>query len=584
VLKEFRTLGPYLKKYALRYAIGFFFLVAVDLTQLIIPQIIKRAVDLVSSGAFALADVGALALLIVAVAALISTGRFIWRRMIFGAARGIEAELRDRLFRKYMELSGSFYLRNKIGDLMARATNDISQVRQSAGMGFVSFTDGFFMLIGILIVMFFQNARIALLTVIPLPVITALIIVFGGFVGRRFERVQAAFSKMSDIAQETMAGIRVVKAFTREKAFLGRFASANDEYRAANMTLTGVFGFFFPLIAFLSGITMLILVLSGGRAVIANGFSAGDVVAMLAYLEMLIWPVMGAGFMVNMIQRGGASLKRINEILDEKPDIGDRPGASGGRPDGSIEFRGLGFRYRGAAAPALEGISFSLARGERLGILGRTGSGKSTLLKLLPRLIEAQPGSLFVGGKEAAEWTLTSLRSAFAFVPQDSFLFSASIRDNIAFGRPLLGEADIARLVSAVRLERDLEQFPAGLDTLVGEKGLSLSGGQKQRVALARALALDSEILVLDDAFSAVDTETEEGILAGLLGERRGRTTIIVSHRVSTLRHADRIIVLEAGKIIQDGSHGELLAREDGLYAEIAGLQALDEGEGGSRG
>jgi ATP-binding cassette, subfamily B, multidrug efflux pump len=584
VLKEYRTLVPYLRKYALRYAVGFIVLVTVDLTQLIIPQIIKRAVDSVSSGAFILADIGKLALLIVAVAAFISLGRFVWRRMIFGAARSIEAELRERLFRKYMELSGSFYLRNKIGDLMARATNDISQVRQSAGMGFVSFTDGFFMLFGILIVMFLQNARIALLTVIPLPVITVLIIVFGGFVGRRFERVQAAFSRMSDIAQETMAGVRVVKAFVREKAFLGRFASANDEYRAANMTLTGVFGFFFPLIAFLSGITMLILIIAGGRAVISNGFSAGDVVAMLAYLEMLIWPVMGAGFMVNMIQRGGASLKRINEILDEKPDIGDRPGAAAGRPAGSIEFRGLSFRYGDSGSPALEGISFSLARGERLGILGRTGSGKSTLLKLLPRLIEAPPLSLFVGGREAAEWSLSSLRTAFAFVPQDSFLFSASIRDNIAFGRPGLGEEDIARLVSSVRLERDLEQFPAGLDTLVGEKGLSLSGGQKQRVALARALALDSEILVLDDAFSAVDTETEEGILAALLGERRGRTTIIVSHRVSTLRHADRIIVLEGGKIVQDGSHGELLAREDGLYAEIAGLQALDENEGAGRG
>ncbi len=584
MLKEYRTLGPYARKYAARYAIGFVFLVAVDGTQLVIPQIVKRAVDLAASGAFELSEIGRLALAIVAVAAAISAGRFVWRRMIFGAARRIEAELRERLFSKLMELSSSFYLRNKIGDLMARATNDLSQVRQSAGMGFVSFTDGLFMLIGILIVMFVQDARIALLTIIPLPVITVLIIVFGGFVGKRFERVQAAYSTLSDIAQETMAGVRVVKAFAREKAFERRFSDANDEYRSANMTLVGVFGFFFPLIAFLSGITTLILILAGGRAVMGNSFSPGGIVAMLAYLEMLIWPVMGAGFMVNMIQRGGASLKRINEVLDEIPDIRDAEGALEGSPSGHISIRRLSYRYDGAAAPALESVDLEIERGTRLGILGRTGSGKSTLLKLLPRIIEPPPGGVSIGGREAAAWKLSSLRSAFAFVPQDSFLFSASIRDNIAFGRPGLPDGEVRRLASLARLDRDLALFPAGLDTLVGEKGLSLSGGQKQRVALARALALDAEILVLDDAFSAVDSETEEAILSAVIAAREGRTTIIVSHRVSTLRRADRIIVMEQGRVIQRGTHEELLADGDGFYAEIAGLQALDEAEGAGNG
>jgi ATP-binding cassette subfamily B multidrug efflux pump len=580
MLKEYRTLLPYLKKYAPRYLIGFSFLLAVDGLQLVIPQIIKRAVDLISSGVFQLSDILRLVSLIALVALAISAGRFVWRRMIFGSARCIESELRQRLFGHLVIQGSRFYQRNKVGDLMARATNDVSQVRQSTGMGFVSFIDGVFMSLSIIIIMFVQSPSIALYTVIPLPIITFLIIAMGGFVAKRFERVQAAYSKLSDIAQESVAGIRIVKAFAREGHFAGEFSKANDGYRDANMVLVKVFGLFFPLVSFLAGITMMILILSGGKAAIANRFSAGDIVSMLAYLEMLIWPMLGAGFTVNMLQRGAASLKRVNEILGSAPEIVDPPGAARGEPGGSVRIRGLSYSYPDSGKRVLDDISFEIEAGATLGILGRTGSGKSTLLKLLPRLLDMEPGTIFIGGRDAREWEIRSLRSAFGFVPQESFLFSASIRDNIAFADPSLSEERLKRAAEISTISRDIADFPSGWDTVVGERGLSLSGGQKQRVAISRAVAIDPAILVFDDSLSAVDTQTEERILAALLEERKGKTTIIVSHRVSTLKHADRIVVLDSGRLIQSGSHESLLTQENGLYAEIARLQQLDREKG----
>jgi ATP-binding cassette subfamily B protein len=575
MLKEYRSILPYLRKYAWRYCVGFLFLMAVDGVQLAIPQIVKRAVDLIATGAFELKDVGSLCLLIALVALFISSGRFVWRVMIFGSARRVESELREALFRHLLSLSSSFYQENKTGDLMARATNDVSQVRQSAGMGFVSFIDGVFMSVSILVIIFMQSPKVALLTVIPLPAITILIIAMGGFLSKRFERVQAAYSKLSDLIQESVSGIRIIKAFVREERFKWQFAEANDDYREANMVLVRVFGFFFPLVSFLAGVTMLILIGVGGKAAIDNEFSAGDLVSMLAYLEMLIWPMLGAGFTVNILQRGAASLKRVNQILDSVPDIRSPASPLPGKPEGRIELRGLSYSYPGAARPALSGVSLTVEKGETLGILGRTGSGKSTLLKILPRLLDPGPGMVFIGSGDARDWDVGELRSSFGFVPQETFLFSDSIRENIAFGAPGADEARLRRAAEISTIARDIAEFPDGWDTVVGERGLSLSGGQKQRVAISRAVAADPEILIFDDALSAVDTQTEETILRALLGERKGKTTIIVSHRVSTLKEADRIVVLDAGRLAQSGSHADLVAQE-GLYAEIARLQQLD--------
>ncbi len=578
VFKQYRSLLPYLKVYRGRYLAGLLCLVAVDASQLIVPQILKRVVNLVSSGSFALDEVLRLALALLGAAVCISAGRFFWRYFIHGSSRRIETSLRDSLFSRLMDLSGTFYQRQKIGDLMARATNDMAAIRQATGMGFVTLFDGLFMSTGILAVMFASAPRTSLFTVIPLPLVTLLIVLFGGMVGPRFKRVQEKYSRLSDLAQESLAGIRVLKAFVEEDNFARAFALENDEYRDASLSLVKVFGFFFPFISFLAGLTTVILLLAGGRAVLDNRLSAGDIVAMLAYLEMLIWPMMGAGFTVNTLQRGAASLGRVNEILEAEPEIRSPVGAVPGPALGDLELRALSFSYPGSPRPALRDISLLLPRGSTLGILGRVGSGKSTLLRLLPRLLDPPPGTVFIGGRDLRERELGALRRSFGFVPQDSFLFSDTVAGNVRFGTPELSEERFRRVVSISALDRDLEAFPAGWDTLVGERGLTLSGGQKQRVAIARALAVDPEILVLDDSLSAVDAETEERILSALLEERGSRTNIIVSHRVSTLRHAELIVVLEEGGIAQRGSHEELLADPDGFYAEIARLQELEAG------
>jgi ATP-binding cassette subfamily B multidrug efflux pump len=576
MLKDYRTALPYLRQYRWRYAAGALCLIVVDGAQLAMPQLVKRAVDLVSSGDFSKSEVLRVAGSMLLVALVISATRFLWRYFIHGSSRRIEAAMRDRLFARLMDLSGSYFQANKTGDLMARATNDLGAVRQALGMGFVTFFDGVFMTAAILAVMLAQNPRIALLTIAPLPVITALILLFGGMVGRRFKRVQEIYSRLSEIAQETIAGIRVVKSFVKEERFAADFSEENDRYRDASLGLVKVFGFFFPLISFLSGLTTVILLLAGGSAVIDNSMSAGDIVAMLAYLEMLIWPMMGAGFTVNMLQRGAASLKRVAEVLDAKPEIASPPMAIKGLPRGGIEFRGLSLTYPGASSPALSDVALVLPEGSTLGVLGRVGSGKSTLLKVLPRLVDPPPGTVFLGETDVRARDLADLRRAFGFVPQDSFLFSDTVEANVRFGAADMSEERFRRVVAIAAIDRDVELFPKGWATLVGERGLSLSGGQKQRLAIARALAADPAILVLDDALSAVDAQTEKAILSALLVERRGRTNIIVSHRVSTLRNADIIVVLDGGRIAQRGTHAELLADSEGYYAEIARLQELE--------
>ena len=573
---EFKSLLPYLREYRWRYIAGIIADLAVDAGNIAMPQFIKAAIDLVASGHSSPKTLLPILGAMLGLAAIIVCGRFLWRFFIHGSSRRIENAMRDRYFAKLMEMPADWFRANKSGDIMARATNDMGAIRQATGMGFITFIDGVFMSAGILAVMFASAPRTAAWAIIPLPLITLLIILFGRMTGSRFRRVQEIFARLAGIAQESVAGIRVVKAFVKERRFGEIFARSNDDYRDASMSLVRVFGFFFPFIAFLSGTTTVILLLVGGSAVIGNHMSPGEIVALLAYLDMLIWPMMGAGFTVNTIQRGAASLRRVNEVLDAKPSIATLPGAVDEMPQGEIALRNLCFNYEGSAVPALAGVDLVVPQGSTLGILGRVGSGKSTLLKALPRLVDPPSGCVFIGGRDVRDFTLSALRSAFGFVPQDSFLFSDSIAANLRFGRPDLDASRFARVASIAALDEDVAGFPDGWETVVGERGLTLSGGQKQRVAIARALAVDPGILVLDDALSAVDADTEERILAALLDERRGRTNIIVSHRVSTLRHADTIVVLEAGRIAQRGSHAELLAEVSGFYAEIASLQALE--------
>ncbi len=583
MLKEFRTLLPYLKRYLPFYLGGFFFLIVTDGGQLFIPQMIRQAINHISSGSIELDRIFRLMIEMVGLALAVAVGRFGWRYFIHGSSRKIEKELRDRFFGHLLKLSPSFYGRYKTGDLMARATNDMNAIRMATGMATVAFVDGAFMTLAILVILFTQYPALALLTVLPFPVITILVLSVGRFLGERFRRVQEGFASLAGHVQETISGIRVIKAFVKEDHFSRNFDEANNEYRERNMALVRIFGFFYPLMTFLSGLTIMILLWIGGVAVVRGNLMTGDFVAFMSYLEMLAWPMMGAGYTVNMLQRGAASLKRVNAILDEVPEISGPAEGVRSLGDGSIIMKNLSYSYESGGGHELADISLEIPRGMTVGILGRTGSGKTTLIRTIPRLLDPPPRTLYIGGRDVHKIDLEYLRAAIGMVPQDSFLFSDTIRENIAFGAPGATDELIHHYAEISTITRDLETLPRGLDTLVGERGVTLSGGQKQRIAISRALAVDPEILILDESLSAVDTETEEKILRALKRERSGRTNIIVSHRVSTLANADIVFVIDDGRIIESGSHEELVAG-GGLFAEIHSLQQLERGGAGRRG
>ena len=450
----------------------------------------------------------------------------------------------------------------------------MNAIRTASGMALVALFDGVFMTIAILVILFTQQPRIAAIAIIPLPLITALTLFLGRFIRGMFRSVQEGFSELSQQTQEIFSGVRVVKSFVKEAFFLRRFREANEEYQTRNMRLVRIWGLFFPVVTFLAGVMTLILLRFGGEAVIMGDLSAGEFVATLSYLEMLIWPMLGAGFTVNMLQRGAASLGRVNAVLNEEPEIKNPPDPVTDMSSTTISIRNLTFTYGDSEEPALKDIDLEIPEGSILGILGRTGAGKSTLLRLLPRLQNPPRGTVLIGGVDVLDYDLSTLRSAFGAVPQDTFLFSASLRENIAFGVENPDDDYIQHVADVSTISRDMRIFPAGWETQVGERGITLSGGQKQRVAISRALAKDPRILVFDDALSAVDTETEELILKKLLTERSGRTSIIVSHRVSTLATADRIAVFDHGRLAQYGTHEELL-QADGFYREVATLQQL---------
>ncbi len=578
MLKEFRTLLPYYKAYAGRYAMGFLFLFITDAGQLFLPQLIRSLIDHISAGNVDLVWVGKMVLLMVGIAFLVAVGRFGWRYYIHGASRKIEKKLRSRLFGHLLTLSPSFYGRSSTGDLMARATGDMHHVRMASGMGFVALFDGLFMTLFIIAIIVFQFPHLALIVLAPFPLITLQVLGMGRFLGRLFKAVQEGYAALSSHVQEALSGILVLKAFVREDSNLKVFSGKNEDYKRRNLALVRLWGFAFPMIHFLGGIVTLLLLRFGGLSVLEGGMSPGDFVAAMSYLAMLIWPMLGMGFTVNMLERGGAALARINAILREEPEIRSPDEGVCCPQSGAIEVRDLSFTYPGSLVPALRNVSFRVHPGQTLGILGRTGSGKSTLIRLLPRLLDTPPGTVYIAGRDVREYELSSLRSTFGIVPQETFLFSSTLSDNIAFGVDDAPREAVEAAAEASTISRDIRLFPHGYETEVGERGITLSGGQKQRIAISRALLTRPEILVFDDALAAVDTSTEESILEGFIELRRGKTNILISHRVSTLKFADHIIVLDEGVIVQSGTHDELIGQE-GFYAEIANLQRLEEEE-----
>ncbi len=578
MFKNYKSLGVYLKAHAKQYIFGLVFLLVTDAAQLYLPQLIRRAIDIAAKGFFDIHDILIAAAQMIGVAFLIAAGRYCWRYFINGASRQIEREIRDRLFNHLQSLSANFYGRQKTGDLMAHMTNDVNAIRMATGYGFTMAIDGVIMAAAVLIIMVDLNSTMALISLSPLPILTIGVIFFTRIVGEQFRRVQEGFSDLSDIAQESFSGVRVIKTFVREAVFVNRFIAKNREYSDRNLRLVRAWGFFYPAVSLLAGLSTVLFIFLGGRAVMDGTMSAGEFTAFFSYLQMLIWPLLGAGFTINMLKRAAASLERINTIMDEEPDIisppEDRAVTSPAR--GGLSIRNLTFTYPGTDESVLKNINFELAPGRVLGILGRTGSGKSTLINLIPRIYDPPPGTVFLDGIDVRDYGLDVLRNAVSVVPQDGFLFSATIKENIRFSNPAADEAEIAKMAEISTISRDFSMFPEGWGTIVGERGVSLSGGQKQRVAISRALLATSPVMIFDDALSSVDTETEDAILSTLPEVIEGKTVIIIAHRISTLKTADLILVLENGEIIQQGSHEELV-QEPGLYAEVYRLQQLED-------
>jgi ATP-binding cassette, subfamily B, multidrug efflux pump len=500
--------------------------------------------------------------------------RYFMRMVLIGVSREIEYELRNDLFRHFTLLSARYYQQSRIGDLMSRATNDMSAVRMVLGPGIMYTATTVATFAGTVAIMLTISPALTGLALVPLVVVSLVVRRYGRQIHDRFERVQAQLSTLNAVAQENLAGARVVKAYVQEPHEEARFAEANEEYVRRNRRLIRLTGILYPAIQFLMGLGALTVLWFGGRMVVAGSITLGQFVAFGVYLGMLNWPMIALGWVVNLFERGEASMGRILELVDAVPEIRDEEPLPLRAIRGDVSFRNLTFSYDGR--PVLQGVDLDVPAGTTVAIVGPTGSGKTTLVSLLARLHDAPPGTVFVDGHDVRRIPLALLRGSVGFVPQEAFLFSDTIRENVNFGGRADGEERVAWATAVSQLDKDVREFPKGYDTFVGERGITLSGGQKQRTALARALAVDPRILVLDDSLSAVDTETEEEILKGLEGVRRTRTTFLVSHRVSTVKDADLIVVLRDGRIAERGTHDELV-RLGGFYADLHRRQLLEE-------
>jgi ATP-binding cassette subfamily B protein len=571
-----RRLLPYLLRYRRQFALGLASVAVTTGVSLVAPWVLRLAVDDLSAGVTR-RKLAVYSAALLAVALTSAVFRFLMRRIIIGISRHIEYDLRNDFFARLQLFPVSYFQARRTGDLMSRATSDLNAVRMTVGPAVMYSANTLMLFVAAIVLMVSIDLRLTLVALIPLPFVSIAVRYFGVAIHARFERIQAQLADLSAVTQEALSGVRVVRAYRQEAAELERFGRANREYLERNRRLLRLQGFFYPSMSLLLGLGALLVLWFGSRAVIEGRLTVGGFVAFNAYLVMLSWPMIAFGWVTNMVQRGFASWTRMLEVLDAVPDIADpEPGRLVVLPEisGAIEFRDLTFAYGGR--PVLEHVSVRIAAGQTVALVGPTGSGKSTLISLLPRLFDPPPGTVFVDGVDVRDLALSQLRGSIGFVPQEAFLFSESIADNIAFGAATADRARVEWAAGVARLDKDVADFPNGYETMVGERGITLSGGQKQRAALARALMMDPRILVLDDALSAVDTYTEEEILGRLKGVMRERTSIIVSHRVSTVRHADLILVLERGRVIERGTHDELV-RLDGFYAELYRRQLLEE-------
>jgi ATP-binding cassette subfamily B protein len=576
--KRLLPLLPYLKKYRSSYFWGGLCVLVMNSAWALIPPIIGKAIDDMRKAGISMHKIGMLALLLLAISGTKAIFQFLIRWILIGVSRDIEFDLRNDLFLHLEKLSHSFYQRTRTGDIMARATNDLNAVRMLLGPGFMYTANTVVFTAIALGFMMHISYRLTFYAFLPLPVVSIIIQYFGRQIHERFERIQAMFSEISARAQENFSGVRIIRAYVQEEAEISGFEVANREYISRSLTLVRLMGMLWPTLETMLGLAIVLVLWLGGREVIYGRISVGDFTAFNTFMVQLTWPVIALGWVINIFQRGTASLVRINELMLQQPEISDSPKlvAKDLAQDvqGEIEFRNLNFAYDGVSV--LRDISLRIPSGTSLAIVGPTGAGKTTLVSLIPRIYDAEPGSVLIDGRPIREYPLAMLRRNIGFVPQETFLFSETIRENIAFGVQDAGEEDVRWAAQAANIANEIEDFPEGYKTLVGERGITLSGGQKQRTAIARALIRNPRILILDDALSSVDTQTEDKILNHLRSVMSGRTTIFISHRVSTVRNADRIAVLHGGRIVELGTHEELLQR-NGYYFDLYNKQLLEE-------
>ncbi len=568
-----KTLLTYQWKYRKLVLPGLLLLLSSDAGQLIAPLIVARIIDALASPQPSQGSVDRLCWMLFGVAAWIFASRFLWRHFMFSAARLAEMEIRNRLLEQVLRLPSAYFTRTRTGEVMALATNDLVSVRTALAMGIVAGFDSSILAAATLVIMAWMDWRLTLWTVVPFPLLAIVMAVSLSLSYKRWDAVQKSVENLTEKVRESLAGMRVLKAYVQEAGDLEDFEQSNRANYQSNMAYVRIDALYQPAIVVLAGSSVAILLAVGGGDVVSGELSLGKFNAFMAYLGMLTWPMIAAGWMVSLIQRGAVSMGRIQTMLGLPP---EEVGGTEVSLKGALEARHLTFTYPEAGEPALVDFSFRLEPGQSLGIVGEVGSGKSTLALLLGRIYDPPPGTLFLDGQDVRELSLSSLRRAISWVPQEAFLFSETIEENLRLGHFEADSEELRRMAAVAALEGEILEFPKGYETMLGERGITLSGGQKQRLCLARALLKPAPVIVLDDTLSAVDSESERAILAELRGVLAGRTAVVISHRASSVRDLDHILVLEGGRIVQQGPHAELMA-QSGYYKDMVELQELEQ-------
>lgn len=572
----FKDLWWFFKQERKSYIPGVLLLAFVAFLELIPPRIVGMTVDYIVEGTLTRERILQLMLVLLGTAVIVYILRYLWRILIFGPAVRLARLLRNNLYEHFTKMSASFYQRRRVGDLMAHSTNDLQAIQQTAGAGVLTLVDslmtGGFVLIAMAATI---SWKLTLICLIPLPIMAIATNYYGTLLHKTFHKAQAAFSSLNDKVQEGVNGIKVVKTFGQEKEEIDEFKKQAEDVVEKNVTVAKIDSLFDPTIGLVIGVSFFLAIAFGSRYVMTGELTIGELIAFTTYLGLLIWPMLAFGWLFNIVERGRASYDRVTTLMKEEVDIKDTPDVIETVPTGDIVYNVQTFTYPTEEEALLQDIHLQLEQGQTLGVVGKTGSGKTTLLKMLIREFDGIQGDISIGSKSIRHYSLEALRKAIGYVPQDHFLFSATIADNIAFAVPDASFEEIIQAAKLANIHEDIIQFSDGYQTMVGERGVSLSGGQKQRLSIARALLMDPEILILDDSLSAVDAKTEEGILRALKENRQGKTTIITSHRLSAIQHAQIIIVLENGHIVQKGTHGQLM-EEDGWYKEMYHRQALE--------